>query len=36
MDKRNALEWVLKIDIKNAPSCFGVITVISERTIWAC
>ena len=26
----------IKIYIKTAPTCFGVITIIRERTIWAC
>jgi len=26
----------VKIYIKNVPICFGVITIIRMRTIWAC
>jgi len=26
----------IKIYIKTAPTCFGVITIIRERTVWAC
>jgi len=26
----------IKIYIETAPTCFGVITIIRERTIWAC
>jgi hypothetical protein len=26
----------IKIYIKTAPTCFGVITILTERTIWAC
>jgi len=26
----------IKIDIKTAPTCFGAITIIGERIIWAC
>jgi len=26
----------IKIYIKTAPTCFAVITIIRERTIWAC
>jgi len=35
MHKRIALKGVLKIYIKTAPTCFGVITIIRECTIWA-
>jgi hypothetical protein len=35
MHKRFVLKSV-KIYIKRAPTCFGVITIIRERTIWAC
>jgi len=26
----------IKIYIKTAPTCFDVITILRERTIWAC
>jgi len=26
----------IKIYIKTAPTCFGLITIIRESTIWAC
>jgi len=36
MHKRTALKISIKIYIKTAPTCFGVITIIRERTIWTC
>jgi hypothetical protein len=31
--KDNCFEWSIKIYIKTTPTCFGVITIIRERTI---
>jgi len=38
MHKRNALKRIIKVYIKTAPTCFGVIIIIiiRERTVWAC
>ena len=36
MHKNNCFKRSNKIHIKTAPTCFGVITVIRERTTWAC
>jgi len=36
MHKRTVLKSSIKIYIKTAPTCFVVITIIRERTIWAC
>jgi len=33
---KNNFKIHIKIDIKTAPTCFGIITIIRERTIWAC
>jgi len=35
MHKRTALKGILKIYIKTAPTCFGVITIVRESTIRA-
>jgi len=32
----NCFKRSIKIYIKTAPTCVGVITIIRERTIWAC
>jgi len=34
--QENCFKRSIKIYIKTAPTCFGVITIIRERTIWAC
>jgi len=34
--QENCFKIYIKIDIKTAPTCFGVITIIRERTILAC
>jgi len=34
--QENSFKRSMKIYIKTAPTCFGVITIIRERTIWAC
>jgi len=34
--QENCFKRSIKIYIKTAPACFGVITIIRERTIWAC
>jgi len=34
--QENCFKTSIKIYIKTAPTCFGVITIIRERTIWAC
>jgi hypothetical protein len=34
--EENCFKRSIKIYIKTAPTCFGVITIIRERTIWAC
>jgi len=34
--KENCFKRSIKIYIKTAPTCFTVITIIRERTIWAC
>jgi len=36
MHKRIVLKRSIKIYIKTAPKCFGVITIMREHTIWAC
>jgi len=36
MHKRIVLKRLIKIYIKTAPTCFGVITSIRKRTVWAC
>ena len=33
---KNNFKIYIKIDIKTAPTCFGVITIIRERTIRSC
>ena len=33
---KNNFKIYIKIDIKTAPTCFGVITIIRERIIRAC
>ena len=33
---KNNFKIYIKIDIKTTPICFGVITIIRERTIWSC
>jgi hypothetical protein len=33
---KNNFNIYIKIDIKTAPTCFGVITIIRKRTIWSC
>jgi len=35
-DAQVFFNMIIKIYIKTAPTCFGVITIIRERTIWAC
>jgi len=32
----NFFKRSIKVYIKTAPTCFGVITIIRERTLWAC
>ena len=32
----NCFKWSIKIYMKTSPTCFGVITIIRERTIWTC
>jgi hypothetical protein len=32
----NCLKNSFKIDIKTAPTCFGAVTIIRERTVRAC
>jgi len=34
--QENCFKRSIKIYIKTAPTCFGVITIIREHTIWAC
>jgi len=34
--QENCFKRSIKIYIKTAPACFGVITIIRERAIWAC
>jgi len=34
--QENCFKRNIKIYIKTAPTCFGLITIIRERTIWAC
>jgi len=34
--QENCFKRSLKIYIKTAPTCFGVITIIRECTIWVC
>jgi hypothetical protein len=34
--QENCFKRSIKIHIETAPTCFGVITIIKERTIWAC
>ena len=34
--QENCFKRSIKIYIKTAPTCFGVITIIRERTIWTC
>jgi len=34
--QENCFNTSIKIYIKTAPTCFGVITIIRECTIWAC
>jgi len=34
--QENCFKMSIKIYIKTAPTCFGIITIIRERTIWAC
>jgi len=34
--QENCFKRSIKIYIKTAPTCFGVITIVRERTIWAC
>jgi len=34
--QENCFKMIIKIYIKTAPTCFCVITIIRERTIWAC
>jgi len=34
--KRIVLKRNIKMYIKTAPKCFGMITIIRERTMWAC
>ena len=36
MHKRIVLKGSIKIYIKIAPTCFGVITIIRKGTMWAC
>jgi len=36
MHKTIVLKNTIKIYIKTSPTCFGVITIIRERTVWAC
>jgi len=33
--QENCFNGIIKIYIETTPTCFGVITVIRERTIWA-
>jgi hypothetical protein len=33
---KNSFKKYIKIDIETAPTCFGIITIIRERTIWSC
>jgi hypothetical protein len=33
---KNSFKIYIKIDIKTAPTCFGVITIIRERIIRSC
>ena len=35
-DEQKCFKRSIKIYIKNAPTRFGIITIIRERTIWAC
>jgi len=34
--QENCFKRCINIYIKTAATCFGVITIIRERTIWAC
>jgi hypothetical protein len=34
--KENCFKRSIKIYMKTTPTCFGVITIIRERTVWAC
>jgi hypothetical protein len=34
--KKNNFKIYIKVDIKTVPTCFGVITIIRERTIRSC
>jgi len=36
VSQENCLKKSIKIYIKTAATCFGVITIIRECTIWAC
>jgi hypothetical protein len=33
---KNNFKIYIKIDIKTSPNCFGLITIIRERTIRSC
>jgi len=34
--QENCFKRNIKIYIQTAPTCFGVNTIIRERTVWAC
>jgi len=34
--QENCYKRIIQIYITTAPICFGVITIIRERTVWAC